>query len=130
MIGIASLGATDEEISKLAAVYLFTVEFGMCVEDGETKAFGAGLLSSIEELKHAMSSPEKIKEFYPEEAAKQEFFVTKFQPVYFRSPSFETAKSRLMSFVEKMERSFELRYHSTNKTITVHHKKSARKSLS
>jgi len=125
MIGLASLGATDEEISELAAVYLFTVEFGMCIEEGETKAFGAGLLSSIEELKHAMSSPEKIKEFYPEDAAKQEFFVTKFQPVYFRSPSFEIAKSRLMSFVESMERNFQVRYHSSNKTISVHHKKTA-----
>ena len=57
-IGLASLGATDEEVGKLVALYWFTVEFGMIrdPETKETKAFGAGLLSSCGELEYSCTA--------------------------------------------------------------------------
>jgi phenylalanine-4-hydroxylase len=87
-IGLASLGASDEDIKRLAACYWFSVEFGVCMEKGQRKAYGAGLLSSFGELEYSCApyrpaGGEKTTPEYrpwdPARAAVQPYPITKYQ---------------------------------------------------
>ena len=49
-VGRASLDSDDDELAVLERFYWFTLEFGLVLEDGEPKALGAGLLSSVAEI--------------------------------------------------------------------------------
>eukprot|EP00891_Asterochloris_glomerata_P001106 jgi/Astpho2/1106/fgenesh1_pm.00020_%23_3_t len=64
-IGIASLGADEKQIWHLTKIYWYTVEFGVVREDGEIKAFGAGVLSSFAELAHMRSGRVDFQPFNP-----------------------------------------------------------------
>ncbi|KAJ0056710.1 hypothetical protein NL108_012224, partial [Boleophthalmus pectinirostris] len=94
-IGLASLGASDDAVQKLATCYFFTVEFGLCKQNGGLRAYGAGLLSSASELKHALSGKAHILPFDPMVTCNQECKITTFQDVYFVSESFEEAKDKM-----------------------------------
>lgn len=78
------------------------MEFGLCKQDGQLRVYGAGLLSSVAELKHAITTPEKIRRFDPEETYKQECIITAYQNAYYYTDSFEEAKEKMRQVQSKL----------------------------
>ncbi len=128
-IGLASLGASDADIKRLATCYWFSVEFGLCKQDGEIKAYGAGLLSSFGELEYSCSKtrPGGGSEVFPEYlawdpnvAASQEYPITTYQPTYFVADSLADAKFRMRDFCEQaVKRPFHVRYNYSKRSVAL-----------
>ncbi|EQC40351.1 hypothetical protein SDRG_02252 [Saprolegnia diclina VS20] len=127
-IGLASLGVSDDEIERLAACYIFSVEFGIYLQNGQKKAFGAGMLSSFGELEYAcspvrpaggtMDMPE-YRPWDPFHACKQKYPVTTYQPVYYVAESLSQAKDKMREFTREMKKPFHATYNPATQTIAV-----------
>ena len=126
-IGLASLGASDAEIERLARCYWFSVEFGLIGATGEgndspaeLKAYGAGLLSSPGELLHACESRDaSFAPWSPEIAADQTYPITRYQPHYFAASSLLEAKEAMAAFCRDLPRPFYARYNPETDRIWV-----------
>jgi len=118
-IGLASLGASDEMIEKLATLYWFTVEYGICLERGNKKAFGAGLLSSFGELQYCLTDEPSHEPFDPNVTAVTKYPITSFQPKYFIAESFADAKSKLMTWTSTIKRPFQVRYNPYTQRVEI-----------
>lgn len=90
--------------------YWFTIEFGICKQHGDLKAYGAGLLSSFGELEYCLSDKPEIREFDPSVTGLQKYPITEYQPVYFVTGSFEDAQRKMSEFASTIPKSFKARY--------------------
>jgi phenylalanine-4-hydroxylase len=78
---------TPEALSFLAKVFWFTCEFGVIMEDGELKAYGAGLLSSYGEIEEFRGSDIRPLDFL--EMGTADYDITNYQPILYRAESIE-----------------------------------------
>ena len=96
------MGANERDLEKLAALYWFTIEFGMCYEDGALKAYGAGILSSVGELEYCVTDKPKHYPLDPFEIAQNHlnYPISSMQPYYFVAESFQKAKLQISDYCE------------------------------
>jgi len=99
LAGRASLRCTTEEsLEFFSRVFWFTLEFGVVEEDGDLRAYGAGLASSIGELEQFHNA--EIREFDISQMGALDYDISRYQPVLFSVPSIEWLHSELGAFFE------------------------------
>ena len=98
-IGHGARIATDEQLEELGRLYWFTVEFGLVDHQGETKAYGAGLLSSYGELEHAFSNEVERRPFDLEQVINHDFTYSDMQPVLYVIPSYAELKEVTRKYI-------------------------------
>lgn len=101
-IGLWSIGATEEEVKKFATMFWFTIEFGLCLENSEHKAYGAGVLSSYGELENAFSDTSEKRPFDPNHAAIEPYSEVKYQAVYFVCDSLERPRKQFFEYLKSV----------------------------
>ena len=101
-IGEGSLRADDQQVEQLATLYWFTIEYGVLYQEGELRAYGAGLLSSFGELEHSLSGEVEIREFNPWQAKDTAYPITTYQPLLWSVGSIREAFDKMNEFVRSL----------------------------
>jgi phenylalanine-4-hydroxylase len=101
-IGHGARVATDRQIEELGRLYWFTVEFGLIEEDGDVKAYGAGLLSSYGELEHAFGNEVERRPFDLDEVISHDYTYSDMQPVLYVISSYTELKKVTRRYIERI----------------------------
>ena len=102
-IGHGARIANDKQLEELGRLYWFTVEYGLIEENGETKAFGAGLLSSFGELEHAFTNEVERRPFDLERVIKTDYSYSDMQPLLYVIPSYQFLKETTRKYIESFD---------------------------
>src|SRR5918992_2812689 len=87
---------TEEGLQMVADVFWFTIEFGVVHEDGELRAYGAGILSSYGEIEEFREMEIRPLDFA--QMATIDYDITKYQPVLFAADSMDHLVDSVGSF--------------------------------
>ncbi|MEL6645129.1 MAG: phenylalanine 4-monooxygenase [Pseudomonadota bacterium] len=98
--GALSLSLGEAYQERLFRLFWFTVEFGLIREDGRLKAFGAGIMSSPAEARHAMGPDAVAEPFDLLTVLRTPYRIDIVQPVYFVIDSFDALAAVLETDVK------------------------------
>ena len=101
MFGEAAFNAKGENRKKLETLHWFTVEFGLIRKPEGMRIYGAGIISSLGEIQHALSNEVKVFDFDPERIVSQQYDVWHLQPVLFAIDSFKQLENGFKNWTEK-----------------------------
>jgi len=103
-IGEGARIATDEQLEELGRLYWFTVEFGLVEENGDLKAYGAGLLSSFGELENAFTDNVERRPFNLEQVINTPYDYSDMQPILYVIPSYAYLKETTRKYIESFNK--------------------------
>jgi len=103
-IGHGARIATDEQLEELGRLYWFTVEYGLVEENGELKAYGAGLLSSFGELENAFTDNVQRRPFDLEQVINTSYDYSDMQPILYVIPSYNYLKETTRKYIESFDK--------------------------
>ncbi len=92
----------DEQLQAWDRIYWFTIEFGLIEEDGELKAFGAGLLSSFGEMEYCFSEQVERRPLSIAQIVKTDYDPTQMQNVLFVIPSLAELRRQIEAFIKTL----------------------------
>lgn len=103
MIGqAAARAASGDHVLALKRLSWFSIEFGLIEEAGDTRVFGAGILSSIGEIPFSLSPNVERRPFVTAEVIETDYDWTRMQERLFVIPSFAFLRSEVENLVRRM----------------------------
>lgn len=91
-----------DQVLALKRFSWFSIEFGLIEEHGETKVFGAGILSSTGEIPHALFSPKATRRpFVTETVINTDYDPSYMQKDFFIAPSLPFLRRELETLVQR-----------------------------
>lgn len=100
LFGKAALNATGYQRIQMERLHWFSVEFGLVKEGADRRIFGAGILSSSNEVTHALSDAVEVRPYSPAVVAEQDYDVWHLQPILFELESFERLVEQFTSWAK------------------------------
>jgi phenylalanine-4-hydroxylase len=86
----------EDNLKFLSKVFWFSVEFGIVVEDGDLRAYGAGILSSYGEIEEFRSMEHRPLDLV--EMGTVDYDITHYQPVLYRAESLDEVREVVGGF--------------------------------
>jgi phenylalanine-4-hydroxylase len=97
----ASTTPNPQQVLALKRFSWFSIEFGLIEEDGETKVFGAGILSSTGEIPFSLSADVKRRPFVTDEVIETDYDPSRMQDQLFIIPSFSFLRQEIGQLVKR-----------------------------
>ncbi len=101
LFGQSALNAKGEQRTFLERLHWFTIEFGLIRQANGLRVFGAGIMSSKNEVVHALSDEVEVIPFSLEKVIRQEYEVWQLQPLLFALDSFDQLVDEFRFWTEK-----------------------------
>lgn len=101
-IGQAAVRArSGDHVLALKRLSWFSIEFGLIEEAGDTRIFGAGILSSTGEIPFSLSAHVERRPFVTDEVIETDYDWTKMQELLFVIPSFAALRNEVEGLVRR-----------------------------
>lgn len=102
LIGKAAVAVrSGDEVLALKRLSWFSIEFGLMEEDGQTKVFGAGILSSIGEIPYSLSPNVERRPFVTDEVIETDYDASQMQNLLFVIPSLPFLRQEVERLVQR-----------------------------